>query len=280
MSTHPAPAIKPRKALGQHFLQDTRVLGQIVAAAEVGPHDVVLEIGPGTGALTRRLVETGARTVAVELDRRLAQDLPSRLGNPPNLSVVEADARRLDPGEVLPPGAAYKVVGNLPYYAANPIVRKFLEAPIKPRLVVVTLQEEVAQSMTAAPGRMGLLSVAVQYYAEARLVCRVPARAFRPPPKVTSAVVRLDVRPKPAVSVASDAEFFTVVRAGFSAPRKQLRNSLAQGLGISAQDAAEVLSGAGVDGGRRPATLSLDEWALVYNAYSAWTSPHRTAGPA
>ncbi len=280
MSTQPARAIKPRKALGQHFLLDNRVLSHIVAAAEIESQDVVLEVGPGTGALTRRLLERGARVVAVELDRRLAQALPDRLGNPPNLAVIEADARRLDPGEVLAPNTAYKVVGNLPYYAANPIVRRFLEASVKPRLVVVTLQEEVAQSMAAAPGKMGMLSVAVQYYAEPRLVCRVPARAFRPPPKVVSAVVRLDVRPSPAVDVASDAEFLAVVRAGFSAPRKQLRNSLAQGLGISGEDAAQVLAGAGVDGSRRPATLSLAEWASIYHACQAWTNSRLTAGPA
>ena len=121
--------------------------------------------------------------------------------------------------------------------------------------------------MTAAPGKMGLLSVAAQYYAEPRLVCKVPAQAFRPPPKVTSAVVRLDVRPSPAVSVANDEEFFHLVRSGFSAPRKQLRNSLAHGLGISTDSVARVLASLDLDGNRRPATLSLEEWASLYNAW-------------
>ena len=260
-------ATRPRKALGQHFLRDAGVLGKIVAATEVEAGDLVLEIGPGTGALTRRLVERGARVTAVELDSRLAGELPERLGHPTNLAVIEADARSLDLGQALPPGAAYKVVGNLPYYAANPIMRRFLEASEKPRLMVLTLQEEVAQSITAGPGRMGLLSVAVQYYAQPRLVCRVPPQAFRPTPKVTSAVVRLDVRLRPAVDVGDEEGFFALVRGGFSAPRKQLRNSLAQGLGIAADAASRVLEDASVEGNRRPATLSLDEWASVYEAW-------------
>ena len=267
MSTHSASRTRSRKALGQHFLQDDRILSEIVAAAEVESQDLIVEIGPGAGALTRRLVERGAQVLAVELDPRLAAALPARLGHPPKLAVIEADARYVDLAPMLASAPAYKVVGNLPYYAANPIIRHFLEASFKPRLMVVTLQEEVAQSMTAAPGKMGLLSVAAQYYAEPRLVCKVPAQAFRPPPKVTSAVVRLDVRPSPAVSVANDEEFFHLVRSGFSAPRKQLRNSLAHGLGISTDSVARVLASLDLDGNRRPATLSLEEWASLYNAW-------------
>ena len=253
--------------MGQHFLADSRVLSRIVAAAGVTPRDLVIEIGPGPGALTRRLLDTGAQIVAVELDPRLAALLPGRLGNPPNLTVVEGDARKVDLTTLVTPDAAYKVVGNLPYYAANPIIRRFLEAARQPRLMVVTLQEEVARTMTAAPGKMGFLSVAIQYYAVSTLVRTVPPRAFRPPPKVTSAVVRLDVRPKPAVDVSDETAFFALVRAGFSAPRKQLRNSLAHGLGAPTVDVGRLLDGLDLDGSRRPATLSMEEWASVYGAW-------------
>ena len=213
-----------------------------------------------------------ARVIAVELDPYLAAALPDRLGNPPNLTVVEGDARTLDLDVMLGPAAAYKVVGNLPYYAANPIIRRFLElksreSKTQPKLIVATLQEEVARTITAAPGKMGLLSVAVQYYASPRLVCSVPPRAFRPPPKVKSAVIRLDVRAAPAVNVADTEGFFDLVRAGCSSPRKQLRNSLAHGLGVATEVSGRLLAAVGLDGSRRPATMSLEEWASVYRAW-------------
>lgn len=265
VSSGPRP--RPRKALGQHFLIDGRVLNRMVASAEVSPRDLVLEIGPGPGGLTRRLVETGAQVVAIELDPRLCAELPARLGNPPNLTVVEGDARNFDLESLVGPQTVYKVASNLPYYAANPIIRRFLEARVQPRLMVVTVQKEVAQAMTALPGQMGFLSVAVQYYATAKLVCTIPPRAFRPPPKVTSAVVRLEVRDTPPVAVADRAAFFDLVRAGFSSPRKQLRNSLAHGLGLPTASVGQTLASLDLDGSRRPATLSLEEWALVYSAW-------------
>nr|ABZ06440.1 putative ribosomal RNA adenine dimethylase [uncultured marine microorganism HF4000_010I05] len=274
--TSAAPRIRPRKSLGQHFLADGRVLTRIVNAAEIASQELVLEIGPGQGALTRRLVDRGAQVVAIELDHHLASTLPDRLGNPPNLTVVEADARKVDLKSLLGSGAVYKVLGNLPYYAANPIIRRFLEAPNQPQLMVVTLQQEVARSMAAAPGKMGFLSVAVQYYAETKVVCTVPPRAFRPPPKVTSAVVRLDIRPVPPVDVAEVEAFFALVRAGFASPRKQLRNSLAHGLGVSTVAIAHLLDSLNLDGSRRPATLSMVEWAVIH---SAWERREKVGNP-
>ena len=253
--------------MGQHFLSDSRVLGRILAAARISPQDLVIEVGAGPGALTRKLVKHGAHVIAIELDPHLASRLADRLGNPANLTIVEADARTVDLAVLVPAHSEYKVVGNLPYYAANPIVRRFLEAAHQPSIIVVTLQEEVARSMAAAPGHMSLLSVAVQYYAVPTLVCTVPPRAFRPPPKVTSAVVRLDVRPDPIVTVIDAGKFFDLVRAGFSAPRKQLRNSLSHGLGLPAAEVGQLLAGLELDGSRRPATLSLEEWALIHRAW-------------
>ena len=136
-------------------MADTRVLARIVNAAEIGPEDVVVEVGAGRGALTRKLVERGAQVIAVELDPDLAATLAERLDNPDNLTVVEGDARRLEVGDLVGSGARYKVVGNLPYYAANPIIRRFLEAEHRPDLMVLTLQEEVARNIAAAPGRWG-----------------------------------------------------------------------------------------------------------------------------
>ena len=270
--TAPPNRHRPRKSLGQHFLGDSRFAARIIAAAELTPADTVVEIGPGRGVLTRRLVREAGQVLAVELDARLCEELPARLENPANLRCLLADAREIDlpalvSGASGPASPGYKVIGNLPYYAANPIIRRTLESEPPPSLALFMVQKEVADSMTAVPGSMTLLSVATQYYAEARLVCSVPPSAFRPPPKVRSAVVRLDLRQRPAVDTSSRDVFFEVVRAGFSSPRKQLHNSLAHGLGIQTGAANAALTQAGVDGRRRPATLSLQEWAAVCDAW-------------
>ncbi len=259
---------RPRKSLGQHFLSDSRIAARIVDAAQLTPADTVVEIGPGRGVLTRRLVSKAGRVVAVELDERLCEELPSRLDFPDNLDCVHVDARKADlsalAGEGTPgTGSGYKVIGNLPYYAANPIIRLTLESEPPPVLALFMVQREVADSMTAQPGSMTMLSVATQYFAEARTVCSVSPSAFRPAPKVRSAVVRLDVRKQPAVDVADRQMFFDTVRAGFSAPRKQLHNSLGHGLKTEPPVVAAMLERAEIDGRRRPATLSLEEWARV-----------------
>lgn len=269
--------IRPRKSLGQHFLHDSRIVQRIVDASDLSTSDTVVEIGPGRGVLTRRLVQLAGRVIAVELDAELCRKLPSRLEFPENLECVIADGREADLTALAAVSSGssspcYKVVGNLPYYAANPIIRRTLESTKPPSLALFMVQKEVANSMTAPPGEMGLLSVATQFYAEARTVCSVPPSAFRPPPKVRSAVVRLDVRSEPAVHVEDRDEFFAVVRAGFSAPRKQIRNSLSHGLRIESATGSAILESALIDGRRRPATLEMEEWGAVYRA---WTKVKR-----
>ncbi len=258
---------RPRKSLGQHFLCDSRIAARIVDAAALTPADTVVEIGPGRGVLTRRLTQQAGQVVAVELDARLCDELPARLGFPANLQCITADARQVDLPALVSAAPGYNVIGNLPYYAANPIIRRTLESVPPPSLALFMVQREVADTMTAAPGAMSMLSVATQYYAEARLICAVPPSAFRPPPKVRSAVVRLALRERPAVETSDREAFFALVRAGFSAPRKQLRNSLSHGLGLPPADGAAVLERASIDGRRRPATLSLQEWAAVCAAW-------------
>ena len=272
--------ISPTKSLGQHFLTDANVLNRIVAAASLTPNDTVIEVGPGLGALTQRLLDATAHVIAVELDSKLAD----RLRGTPSpstgrgqgegfspLIVVHGDALVISPEELLEaaslaPETPYVVVGNLPYNAGTAIVRRFLEAGHQPRRLIVMLQREVAESMTAPPGEMGLLAVSVQVYAEARRLFNVPARAFYPPPKVTSTVLRLDVRPEPLVPRDEIDGFFRVVRAGFSAPRKQLRNTLANGLAIPPEAATAAIEAAGLDGSLRPALLSVDDWLRLSRA--------------
>ncbi|MBF8266773.1 MAG: ksgA [Dehalococcoidia bacterium] len=256
--------IFPRKALGQHFLVDQGALRRILAAAELEPTDVVVEIGPGTGLLTRLLAQEAARVIAVELDEALVAHLKTSLNSFTNLTVIQADAREWDPATVRGP---YKVVSNLPYFAAVPIVRRFLECPLPPSLMVVTVQREVAQAMAAPPGKMRLLSVAIQLYGRPRVVGYIRPTSFRPQPKVTSAILRIQVYPEPALPLEDTDVFFRVVRAGFSAPRKQLRNSLGHSFDLSGSRVEEVLGQAGIEPRLRAEALSLEEWGRLYDAF-------------
>jgi 16S rRNA (adenine1518-N6/adenine1519-N6)-dimethyltransferase len=257
--------IRPAKALGQHFLTDHAIAGRIVGAAELTSDDVVVEVGPGLGVLTERLAAVAGRVIAVELDARLAHRLRGNLTETQNVTVIESDILELTPRQVLEAGgvsstSAYVVVANLPYNIGAAVLRHFLEAEQAPARLVVMLQREVVEAIVAKPGDLGLLGVATQVYAEARRLFNVPPRAFYPPPRVTSGVVRLDVRTEPLVPPSARDQFFAVVRAGFSAPRKQLRNSLANGLQRPVGAVAPAIEAAGVDGTRRPEDLSIEEW--------------------
>ena len=258
---------RPAKALAQHFLLDSQIADQILEAGDLKPTDLVVEIGPGQGALTSRLVQQAGTVVAVEVDARLAEALPHRVGNAPNLRVVCGDARSCDYRSLAPEGHPWKVIANLPYYAANPIVRRLLEEEPRPELLVVMVQLEVAESMAAAPGKMNLLSVAVQFYGNASVVCTVPSSAFRPVPKVHSAVVRIDVKPSPLLPSGDVLAFFKLAKAAFSAPRKQLHNALSRGLNVSPAEGLRILRGAAIDSTRRPGALSLREWVALYRSW-------------
>jgi 16S rRNA (adenine1518-N6/adenine1519-N6)-dimethyltransferase len=219
--------------------------------------------------------------VAVEVDEKLCLHLRQNLQPYPNVTVVCTDVLTLSPAHLLEKAGAagpYAVVANLPYYIAAPVLRHFLEGDLPPRRLVVMLQREVAESIAAGPGRMSLLGVAVQFYGRPRLLFDVPAQAFYPPPKVRSAVLRIDVSEGPRVEVPNAAGFFEVVRAGFSAPRKQLRNSLAQGLRVPPAEAEALLAAAGVDSRQRPQELPLEEWAALSRARAAALAGSRDAG--
>jgi 16S rRNA (adenine1518-N6/adenine1519-N6)-dimethyltransferase len=268
-----AHGLRARKSLGQHFLGDETYLRRIVAAADLSRDDVVLEVGPGPGNLTRLLAAAAGRVVAVELDDSLVPILREMFADAPHVQIVHGDILQVEPGALLTelatpglPASPYKVVANLPYYITSAAIRHLLEAQTPPDLLVLTVQREVAQRIVARPPEMSLLAVSVQYYAEARIaVPRIPPGAFVPPPKVDSAVLRLDRRPQPAVNVEQH-RFFRVVSAGFGQRRKQLRNSLSAGLAMPPAAVEQALRSAGIEPARRAETLSLAEWGALCQA--------------
>ncbi|MCH8050453.1 MAG: ribosomal RNA small subunit methyltransferase A [Chloroflexi bacterium] len=266
----PAGSARGKKSLGQHWLADGRVLVRIADAAGIEPGDTVVEVGGGTGLLTSRLAERASRLIVVEKDDALALDLARAYGGTDAVTIVHADVLETPSADILRRGGGappYVVVGNLPYNIGTAILRAFLRSPTPPRTLVGTLQAEVAERIAAGSGRMTYLGVETQVYAEASVLFRVPPRAFRPPPKVHSAVVRLKVRPSPAVAAEDVDAFLELVHAGFAAPRKRLRNSLAVGLGVKPPEVDVLLVKCGIDGAQRPAMLDLDAWRELFAVY-------------
>ncbi|HET6649745.1 MAG TPA: 16S rRNA (adenine(1518)-N(6)/adenine(1519)-N(6))-dimethyltransferase RsmA [Candidatus Limnocylindria bacterium] len=258
-----AERLRPRKSLSQNFLTDPTALDAIVDAAELSPGDRVVEIGPGLGVLTRRLLAAGASVLAVELDARLAEYLRRELYAVAGFELIEADALSLHPREMFP-GERFKVVANIPYHITSPLLHAFLEGERPPDLTVLLVQLEVAERVAAPPGQMSYLSVFAQNVASAEVVARVPADAFEPAPDVDSAVLRLRRRDEPVVPVGEGREpFYRIVQAGFRQRRKQVHNGLTRELPVDRDVVEAALAACGVDPERRPQTLSVDEWACL-----------------
>jgi 16S rRNA (adenine1518-N6/adenine1519-N6)-dimethyltransferase len=255
--------VNKRRALGQHFLRDTGIARAIVDLVAPTTADLVVEIGPGEGALTQELARRAGRVVALEVDRGLVESLRRRW---PAVEVLEADARTWDYGALeRPPGGRVLVVGNLPYSVSKPIVAALLEARGALDAMALMLQREVAERLAAPPGGKvyGALSVLTQAVCDVELALRVPPGAFRPPPKVESAVVRLTPRPHTRVPLALEPRFREVVRAAFASRRKTLANALTGGLGLSLGVAREAATRSGVDPGRRAETLTIEEFVAL-----------------
>ncbi len=245
-----------KKSLGQHWLNDPATLEAIVDEAELKPDDVVLEIGPGPGALTKYLVKRAREIVAVEFDERFARSLAQTV-NASNLQVVHQDILKFDLTSL---AAGYKVVANIPYYLTSNLLRVLSESANPPATIILLIQKEVAERVAAKPGQMSLLSVSVQLYYEPRLGVKVPALLFSPPPKVDSQVLVLQKREEQLFPSTSLQAILTVVRAGFSARRKTLLNSLSGGLRLDKPVVTQILTKAGLDPAKRPQELTLQDW--------------------
>jgi len=274
--------MRARKRFAQHFLEPAWVT-KLIAASGITADDAVVEIGPGRGAITRPLAERCARLLAIEVDRDLAADLDA--SKPANVTVVSGDVLSVDLVPVLtewlgaPPGPAnqFRIVGNLPYNISSPILFKLIElasATSGPRDALLMLQKEVADRLIAkvGTGDYGVLTVLTALHADVTRVLSLPPGAFRPPPKVHSAVVRLTFRP-PQVELEDTDRFVRMVRTMFTQRRKTAGNALKPFAAETGADAAAILKGAGIDPQRRPETLELREFAALSNAFSGPRSP-------
>ncbi len=280
--------LKADKNLGQNFLVEESVVNRIAKAAELTPEDTVLEIGPGIGTLTQALAMTGASVVSVELDKRLIPVLQETVGAYKNVRIVQGDILKVNIPEIIAEVKAdrktadaagevaeaeseikqsdtFKVCANLPYYITTPIIMYLLEQKLPLERLVVMVQKEVAERMTAEPGgrEYGAISVAIQYYTEPKIAFIVKAGSFLPAPKVDSAVLVCKRRSTSPVDVPDEKTFFKVVAAAFSVRRKMLNNSLKNMGGLNGEQVKAWLDRAGIDGRRRAETLSLEEFAML-----------------
>lgn len=260
--------VSPKKSLGQHWLKDREILTYIAEEAEITPEDTVLEIGPGLGTLTSELLRRAKKVIAVEFDEDLARKLPGQFPGK-KLEVIQSDILSFDLS-VLPKG--YKVVANVPYYITSKIVHHLMTAKNKPTTAVLLVQKEVAERLAARPGDMSILALSAQVFADVSLGDVVPAEFFTPPPKVDSQVVILHSLALPFLTDISEKDFFRVVKAGFSAPRKKLRSSLS-GLGLTKEGLALLLDEAAIDANARAEMLSKEDWLNLARAF-ARTSPY------
>ncbi|MFZ4816729.1 MAG: 16S rRNA (adenine(1518)-N(6)/adenine(1519)-N(6))-dimethyltransferase RsmA, partial [Phototrophicaceae bacterium] len=265
--------LDPKKSLGQNFFQDSGLLHKIAALAKVPAGETIVEIGAGTGVLTRELAAMYPQShiFAVELDQRLAPILNGELAEFDNVEVIYNDILAVDVGALVN-GQPYSVVANVPYYVSSAILKHLLQdSSLRPTRLMITLQLELAERICATPNDASLLSVSVQLYGTPSIPLRLNAAAFWPRPEINSAVLQVDVAPQPLVDIPDERTFFRVVKAGFSQKRKQLKNALNGGLGIGAEAVSAILSEANVEATRRAETLQLPEWAAIARSFKAVT---------
>jgi len=259
--------MKPKKSLGQNFLIDLNVANRIVDAISPLTTDTVVEIGPGKGILTKILAGRVEHLICIEMDDFLSQNLKSKLNATAKFKIINADALKIDISDVIPLSTQYKLIGNLPYNVASPIIRHYLTMDNKPSFITVMLQKEVADLIAAKPGKMGYLSVEFQLRSTVEKLFTVHPSVFKPAPKVKSTVITMKPHEKSKIIAGSESEFLTLVRAGFSAPRKQIHNCLQHSLELSKDLIWDILKLAGIDLKNRPQTLSLEDWIRLYTVF-------------
>lgn len=255
------------KSLGQNFLIDDSVLNDIVEGAEVSEEDLVIEIGPGVGTLTRELIKKAKRVVAIELDSNLIPILTEELGNEEKFSLIHNDALKVNFDEIMAGEKSVKLVANLPYYVTTPIIAKLLNEGYKFKSLTIMIQKEVAERMNSEPNckEYGSISVLVQYFCTTKIIRKVAPSSFMPRPKVDSIVIRLDRLEQPRVELKDEKIFFDIVRNSFNMRRKTLWNAL-KSFGLDKESMEGVFKDAGIDQKRRGETLSIEEFGALANS--------------
>lgn len=258
------------KNLGQNFLIDKTVLDRIIGASDLDKNDVVIEIGPGLGTLTQELSARCKKVIAIEKDKKMAEMLDNRMWNVKsgmsnNVEILNNDILKINMDELLKkyaPSGKYKLVSNIPYYITSPIIKLFLEAEIKPELIILLVQKEVAERICAKPGKLSILALSVQIYGEPSTVDYVDKSAFYPEPKVDSAILKIKNIKKttPDRAPENNKNLFRIIKIGFSSKRKKLANNLSAGLCINKKESEEILSKAGINLNARAQELRLEDW--------------------
>ena len=260
--------IKPRKILGQNFLVDKNIIKKVIKTANLKPKDIVLEVGPGFGALTEKIILSAKKIVAVEKDDKLSKILQEKFEKFENIKIINKDILKLNISDIRPPKKArlqnYKLVANLPFYAGSRIIRMFLELKNPPEEMVLIVQKEVAQRICARPPRMNLLAVSVQALSKPKIISYVPKKCFKPKPKVDGAIIKIVPRKRKKKSKKrinyNDNDFFKIIKAGFSHPRKKLANNLSGELKLNKQKIVLLLSEQGIGPNQRAETLDIESW--------------------
>lgn len=248
--------IKPKKSLGQNFLINAGILEKIVSAAELSLDDIVLEIGPGTGNLTKLLSEKAGRVIAIEKDHRLIEDLKTKF---PDTKIVEEDVLKFKPEEYGLKDGGYKIVANIPYYITSNLLRIIFEKWPRPKLIILTVQKEVAKRIVAKPPDMNLLALSVQLYSDAKVISYISRGSFRPMPKVDSAIIKLV--PREEVDLKNNEKIVAIAKKAFAGKRKQLVNNLSKNLDIPKDKVIRIIQELGIDDKVRAENLSIEKWS-------------------
>lgn len=259
--------IPPRKSLGQNFMVNPHILDKIVSAADINKNDIILEVGPGTGNLTKKLAEKAKKVIAIEKDHRLIEPLREHLSKEhENIEIVEGDILKMLPAHWSLLSDPYKIVANIPYYITSHFLRKIFEEFPQPTLIVLTIQKEVARRIMAKPPDTNLLALSVQYYAEPEIVGIISKNNFRPIPKIDSAIIRLKPKSNEHRDKEQEDKLFELIRIGFSEKRKKLAGLLSKKHGLTKEGIAEAFQKAGVDINARAQNLSLEQWGKISEA--------------
>jgi len=265
--------VSPSKKLGQNFLMDSKIIEKIIESADLNNQDTVLEIGPGLGCLTQALAQKAKKVIAIEKDKQLAQALKRNLEERNNVEIVEEDILKI---KIVNPNVKsqiksqiqiidrYKVVANLPYNIALPVIRKFIEATIPPQLMILMIQKEVAQKICGE--KSSLPKIAVELFAKPEILFFVPKESFFPTPKVDGAVIKISEIQK-NIPAIDEKLFFKIVKAGFSHPRKTILNNLSKELNVPREDTIKWLEKTNISCQKRPEAINLQEWINLVDGF-------------